>query len=701
MSERQTFLRTDSTNHQSQSDPSSQYDMLFDENQNLDCEMKAVNLFPSNIKSPSVIMNTTSIIQQNIHTPNQNLAISQTPVFQKSQQFLQLKETLINKIIQRSPCINPRQSNILSQSQQKDGSMPFQTGQQNKTENLLFIGIKDDKFRLAPADQRTPKIINSPRVKFPLLRDENKSTERMKEPLVKGISLNSSNLLKRSFNQFISEKSENQQKVQSMIVCQRNLFGANMQESPLRIKFMRNDQAFLGKFSSGTTPKQDKPLFLPQKQNQNESENYSQLSFQSSQNTNQNQFPQIILNNQISPSKSKFLRNIPSVPSSYECSTHKNQNITQSNFDLNSGNMSNPFKMVAAQSRLRRMSEYSIDEKEVPDTPMVEYRHSSYLNDTSQRESLLTNSDFNFKPPSRFQEDFNQKGILGKDGFEKTCFLQEVYALSALSVGFESPHIVRYYSGWIEDQNLYIVMELCQESLRSYSKKRRTLNGYQMAELEIKQIMRDVCLGLNELHNKGIVHLDIKPENILLSQNGTFKIGDLGMARLLTKIIEEHDIPEGDCRYLAKELLNEDPNIPIPDLTKADIFALGMIIYELVEGVDLMRNGAQWHDLRENNIHFNERAKQEFSSQLLSVIEQMLNPNPDLRPSPGKLLQSFLQSPQEIEISLIKQENQILKEKLQKIEESLRQQGFPNVDQLLSALQFQGHKRLQQSMMIE
>jgi hypothetical protein len=37
------------------------------------------------------------------------------------------------------------------------------------------------------------------------------------------------------------------------------------------------------------------------------------------------------------------------------------------------------------------------------------------------------------------------------DSFEKASFLQEVYALSALSVGFESPHIVRYYSGWLED----------------------------------------------------------------------------------------------------------------------------------------------------------------------------------------------------------------------------------------------------------
>ena len=134
-------------------------------------------------------------------------------------------------------------------------------------------------------------------------------------------------------------------------------------------------------------------------------------------------------------------------------------------------------------------------------------------------------------------------------------------------------------------------MELCHESLRSFSLKRRRHEGYDLSEVEIRGIMRDACLGLSELHSKGIVHLDIKPENILRSMQGKFKIGDLGMARLLTQIVEDHEFPEGDCRYLAKELLNDDPSVPIPDLTKADIFALGMVTYELIQGVSLDKNG--------------------------------------------------------------------------------------------------------------
>jgi len=67
-----------------------------------------------------------------------------------------------------------------------------------------------------------------------------------------------------------------------------------------------------------------------------------------------------------------------------------------------------------------------------------------------------------------------------------------------------------------------------------------------------------------------------------MSPRGTYKIGDLGLSRLMTTI--HGDVPEGDSRYLALELLNQDQNAPLPDLKKADIFSFGILLYELVEG---------------------------------------------------------------------------------------------------------------------
>ena len=89
--------------------------------------------------------------------------------------------------------------------------------------------------------------------------------------------------------------------------------------------------------------------------------------------------------------------------------------------------------------------------------------------------------------------------------------LQEVYALSALSVSSESQHIVRYYRGWIENAQLYIQMELCEQSLYE------VFESQNLDEKEIIECLRQICIGLNELHEKGIVHLDLKLENILIS----------------------------------------------------------------------------------------------------------------------------------------------------------------------------------------
>ncbi len=77
--------------------------------------------------------------------------------------------------------------------------------------------------------------------------------------------------------------------------------------------------------------------------------------------------------------------------------------------------------------------------------------------------------------------------------------------------------------------------------------------------------------------------MDIKPENILHAKSDKFKIADLGLSRIASRVAGE-DIDEGDSRYMAPELLS-DIFDAVPDLTKADIFSLGIMMYEFVTGI--------------------------------------------------------------------------------------------------------------------
>lgn len=83
-------------------------------------------------------------------------------------------------------------------------------------------------------------------------------------------------------------------------------------------------------------------------------------------------------------------------------------------------------------------------------------------------------------------------------------------------------------------------------------------------------------MGLECLHRLGIVHLDVKPENLLVNQ-GVLKIADFGMCRAVR--VKLGEVEEGDSRYLAREVLNWNGSI---DLSRADVFSLAMTVYEMM-----------------------------------------------------------------------------------------------------------------------
>jgi len=183
-------------------------------------------------------------------------------------------------------------------------------------------------------------------------------------------------------------------------------------------------------------------------------------------------------------------------------------------------------------------------------------------------------------------------------------------------------------------------------------------------------------LGLGELHSQDIVHLDIKPGNILKGKNNNYKLGDLGMARFLAKITEDINIPEGDCRYLAKELLSRDMLSFLPDLKKSDIFSLGITAYELITLSALEKNGPAWRALRDGSFEYPPEVEAVYSAEILSIIRRMLSANTDDRPSAAELLDSVFVSAEQRRIHELEVENARLNDVQQKLFDLLQQNGI-------------------------
>jgi serine/threonine protein kinase len=209
------------------------------------------------------------------------------------------------------------------------------------------------------------------------------------------------------------------------------------------------------------------------------------------------------------------------------------------------------------------------------------------------------------------------KKIRYRNQVDKLKCLNEVYLLAAMGT---HPNIIRYHSAWIEEQDMtiYIQTEYCNMgSLTQYALKQTQL----MSEADLLDILRQVASALDYLHEKkGVAHLDVKPENVLVVLDNAqtpggnparpvYKLADFGLianrqARSSSGsssssdgFDNSFDIEEGDSRYLPRELLEETFDHAL--LPRADIFALGLSVWELAVRQSLPRQGVLWKDLRD------------------------------------------------------------------------------------------------------
>ncbi|AES82115.1 putative non-specific protein-tyrosine kinase WEE family [Medicago truncatula] len=202
---------------------------------------------------------------------------------------------------------------------------------------------------------------------------------------------------------------------------------------------------------------------------------------------------------------------------------------------------------------------------------------------------------------------------------ERRKALMEVQALAAL--GYHE-NIVGYYTSWFENEQLYIQMEICDHSL-SVNKGSELL-----AEGQVLEVLYQVANALRFIHDKGIAHLDLKPDNIYV-KNGVYKLGDFGCATLTDSSLP---IEEGDARYMPQEILNENYD----HLDKVDIFSLGVSIYQLVRKSPMPESGCHFLNLKEGKLPL----LPGHSLQFQNLLKAMIDPDPVKRPSARELVEN-------------------------------------------------------------
>ncbi|HSR23866.1 MAG TPA: Stk1 family PASTA domain-containing Ser/Thr kinase, partial [Candidatus Eisenbacteria bacterium] len=153
-------------------------------------------------------------------------------------------------------------------------------------------------------------------------------------------------------------------------------------------------------------------------------------------------------------------------------------------------------------------------------------------------------------------------------------FIREAKSAARLS----HPNVVAVFDQGTDGGHVFLAMELVSgRTLRDLMRERGRLTPRQALE-----ILESVLAGLGAAHHAGIVHRDVKPENVLLADDGRVKVGDFGLARAVTGPSSHSSttgVLIGTVAYLSPEQVERGVADP-----RSDIYASGILLYEMLTG---------------------------------------------------------------------------------------------------------------------
>ena len=164
--------------------------------------------------------------------------------------------------------------------------------------------------------------------------------------------------------------------------------------------------------------------------------------------------------------------------------------------------------------------------------------------------------------------------VLKQEFREDTTFIRKFRSEAQAAAGLTHPNIVNVFDVGDDDGVYYIVMELIEGiTLKEYIAKKGKLSIKEATSIAIQ-----VSMGLEAAHNHGIVHRDVKPQNIIISTDGKVKVTDFGIARAASSNTISSNVM-GSVHYSSPEQVRGGYSDE-----KSDIYSLGITLYEMVTG---------------------------------------------------------------------------------------------------------------------
>ncbi|XP_043401898.1 serine/threonine-protein kinase Nek1 isoform X8 [Chelonia mydas] len=204
----------------------------------------------------------------------------------------------------------------------------------------------------------------------------------------------------------------------------------------------------------------------------------------------------------------------------------------------------------------------------------------------------------------------------------------------AVLANMKHPNIVLYRESFEENGSLYIVMDYCEGG--DLFRRINAQKGILFSEDQIMDWFVQICLALKHVHDRKILHRDIKSQNIFLTKDGTIQLGDFGIARVLNSTVELARTCIGTPYYLSPEICRNKPYN-----NKSDIWALGCVLYEMCTLKHAFEAGNMKNLVLKIISGSFPPVSLHYSYDLRNLLSQLFKRNPRDRPSVNSILEKI------------------------------------------------------------